>query len=413
MPNKLNVTAHILRDEKLDNWRDHIVGRWTYRELSRDPKWAHGWISFDAVAFDPASRKIFCGLNSLDGDLLYSFDCRTNRFEGLQTQSWTDRFDVKIHRTILSNPNDRCLYFGTSMLHDMDEQQVAKGGKLVRFDPAKRAFDIVAVPAPRLYLQSMAADWERNLIYSFTYPAEAVYKTNLYSGESELVAYLGNSILFAQPHNAVVDKNGWLWGTCAETRAWDEAFGLQPIRIFKYHPEGDRLVVWDRGLSRWNDREQLLSDDTDMDELTSVLAETRHKQDFGFCDSMAYDGERYIYAGTVAGVLCRIDTFTDKVEKVANVISSGRFPALAIKSGVLYGAGGMHGRTQLIRWKIHEKSIDRYTELIDERTGERPARVHELAVDEQGHVYLGENDNHERSSYLWSVRSGDSERQRG
>ena len=27
----------------------------------------------------------------------------------------------------------------------------------------------------------------------------------------------------------------------------------------------------------------------------------------------------------------------------------------------------------------------------------------ELAVDDQGRVYLGENDNHERSSYLWSV----------
>jgi hypothetical protein len=39
---------------------------------------------------------------------------------------------------------------------------------------------------------------------------------------------------------------------------------------------------------------------------------------------MAYDGERYIYAGTVAGVLSRIDTVTGKVEKVANVTATGR-----------------------------------------------------------------------------------------
>ena len=47
--------------------------------------------------------------------------------------------------------------------------------------------------------------------------------------------------------------------------------------------------------------------------------------------------------------------------------------------------------------------MERYTELVDEATGERPARIHELAVADDGRVYLGENDNHVRSSYLWSV----------
>ena len=32
----------------------------------------------------------------------------------------------------------------------------------------------------------------------------------------------------------VVDGQGWLWGTCAETRAWDETTGSEPIRLFKY-----------------------------------------------------------------------------------------------------------------------------------------------------------------------------------
>ncbi|MDO8542200.1 MAG: hypothetical protein Q7S40_17310 [Opitutaceae bacterium] len=36
--------------------------------------------------------------------------------------------------------------------------------------------------------------------------------------------------------------------------------------------------------------------------------------------------------------------------------------------------------------------------------GQRPARIHELTVDDEGRVFLGENDNHDRSSYLWSVR---------
>jgi hypothetical protein len=403
VPRSVNVKAHILRNTKLAGWQEKIVGRWTYRDLIADPDWFHGWISFDAVTFNPQDRQIYCGLNSLDGDLLYRFHPDTDEFECLNTRAWTDAYDVKIHRTILHNPNDGCLYFGTSLLHDLDQQQQARGGKLVRFHPANQSYDILGIPAPRLYLQSIAADWQRNIIYSFTYPAEAVYKTHLPNVSSQLAAYLGNAGLFAQPHNAVVDHEGWLWGTCAETRAWDEIVGLEPIRLFKYHPDTDSFVVFEWGLSRLDQKEQLLPSPARQADLTSTLAETRHTQDFGFCDSMSYDGERYIYAGTVAGVLCRIDTSTGKVEKITNAIVSGRFPALAIRNGVLYGAGGMRGQTQLICWDTRRDAIEWYPDLVDTSIGERPARIHELAVDDRGRIYLGENDNHQRSSYLWSI----------
>jgi sugar lactone lactonase YvrE len=399
----MQVKAHILRNERLEGWREQIVGRWSYRQLAADPRWRHGWISFDAVACHPGDGGIYCGLNSIDGDLLYRFDPVGEQFECLETKRWTDAYDVKIHRTILHNPRDGALYFGTSLLHDMDQQQRATGGKLVRFDPADRSYRQIGVPAPRLYLQSIAADWERELIYSFTYPAEAVYKTDMKTGRSKLVAYIGNAILFAQPHNAVVDRHGWLWGTWAETRAWDEIAGPTPIRLFKYHPEGDRLVWFEHGLPRWDEKRQLLADPAGSGGVTRSLSETRHQQDFGFCDSMVYDGDRYIYAGTVAGVLSRIDVETGQVEKVANAVTTCRFPALAFRDGVLYGAGGMHGGTQLVRWNIRSDYLERFSELVDPATGERPARIHELAVDNGGRVFLGENDNHERSSYLWSV----------
>jgi hypothetical protein len=289
------------------------------------------------------------------------------------------------------------------MLHDMDRQKDARGGKLVRFDPRACSYDVLGTPAERLYIQSIAADWGRGQLYSFTYPAEAVYRTDLASRRSTLVAYIGNAILFAQPHNAVVDRNGWLWGTWAETRAWDEATGAEPVRLFKYHPEQDQLVFMEHGLPRWNDDRQLLQDPAPAGAVTSVLAETRHRDDFGFCDSMAYDGADYIYAGTVAGVLCRINIESGKVEKLANAIGTGRFPAMAVRDGVLYGAGGMHGRTQLVRWNTHGDRLELFTDLQDDAVRDRPARVHELAVDHNHRLYLGENDNHHRSSYLWSV----------
>ena len=399
-----SVKAHILRDYKLEGWEKEIAGRWSYRELASHAEWFKGWISFDTVTWNPYDQRLYCGLNSMDGDLLYRFNPGAETFESMNTGQWADPFDVKIHRTLLLNPRDRCLYFATSLLHDLDQQHEAKSGKLVRFDPRTGAFRLLGVPAKHLYIQSIAADWEREIIYAFTYPAEAVYRVSQASGESKLLAYLTNATMFVQPHNAVVDKEGWLWATCAETRAWDETIGREPVRLFKYHPEGDRFVWFDYGLSRKSDRKQLLADPPAPEGIASALAATRHKDDFGFCDSMAYDGDCTIYAGTVAGVMARIDTGSGKVEKVANVTATGRIPALAVKDGVLYGAGGMNGHTQLVRWDTRTDRMEGYTDLSDPARNERPARVHDLAIDDEHRLYLAENDNHRRSSYLWEVQ---------
>lgn len=398
------VKAHILRNYKLEGWDEHIAGQWSYKELTSNAAWYAGWISFDTIRWNPTDKRLYCGLNSIDGDLLYRFDPRDGKFECLNAREWADKFDVKIHRTLLLNPKDGCLYFGTSMLHDVDQQQDAKGGKLVRFDPKTQKYEILGVPVPHLYIQSIAADWERQRLYGFTYPAELLFTTDLKTGFSKILAYIGNAILFAQPHNAIVDRDGWLWGTYAETRAWDETTGKVPIRLFKYHPEGDKFVWFRHGLSRRESRQQLLADPPMPAGVTSNLGETRHKDDFGFCDSMVYDGGHFIYAGTVAGVLCRIDIETGKVEKVANAIAASRMPALAIRDGILYGGGGMHGHTQLIRWDTKTDRIESFYDLVDSEINDRPARIHDIDVDEEHRVYLAENDNHVRSSFLWSVQ---------
>ena len=398
-----SVKSHILRNAKLDGWDEKIAGKWTYQDLIADPSWFRGWISFDTVTWHPRAKTLYCGLNSLDNDLLYAFDPKRQIFQSLNTQEWTDKFDVKIHRTLLLNPNDHCLYFATSSLHELNEQHHAPGGKLVKFNPQSREFQLIGVPAPHLYIQSIAADWERNLVYGFTYPVEALFKTDLRTGAAETLANIGNPGVFVQPHNAVVDGDGWLWGTYAETRSWDEIVGREPVRLFKYHPDNNEFTWADHGLSRRNGVKQLLKDPPEPIGAVSALGKTRHREDFGFCDSMAYDGRRYIYAGTVAGVLCRIDTKSGAVEKVANVMSTGRFPALTIKDHILYGAGGMNGHTQLIRWDTRTERIEMYAELVDPNISERPARIHDIAIDDEHQIFLGENDNHQRSSFLWSV----------
>ncbi len=398
-----DIQALKLRDTRLSGWHERIAGRWSYRQLAADSAWRTGWISFDAVTWNPRDGRVYCGLNSIDGDLLYAFDPANQEFECLGTQTWADAFDAKIHRTLLQNPLDGCFYFGTSLLHDQDQQREAAGGKVVRYDPVTRRYDLLAIPVPRLYIQSIAADWTRGLLYGFTYPAELLFKLDLTTGCAETLAYVGNAILLAQPHNSVVDAEGWLWGTCAETRAWDELTGPQPIRLFKYHPDGDRFVWFEHGLSRRADSTQLMPDVPAPQGASLTLAETRHREDYGFCDSMAYDGGRYIYAGTTAGVLSRIDVCSGKVEKLALVMATGRFSALTIRDGILYGAGGMKGHTQLVRLDLTSGAMQSYTDLTDVRLDDRPARIHDIAVTDDHTIYLGENDNHHRSSFLWSA----------
>lgn len=403
----LRIQAHKLRDVKLDGWKEKIAGKWHYRDLAACPVWREGWISFDALAFNPADGGVYCGLNSIDGDLLYRFDPDAGDFTGLHTRRWTDAFDAKIHRTLLLNSEDDCFYFGTSLLHDIDQQTEAPGGKLVRYDWRKDDYTTLAVPFPPLYIQSIAMDPLRGILYGFTYPAEMLFRYDMSSGKTRILGYIGNATLFAQPHNAVVDRHGWLWGTCAETRAWDERPGPCPIRLFKYHPDEDRFVWFDFGLSRREDPRQLVPDPGASGFSGPDWNETRHKEDYGFCDSMAYDGGRYIYAGTVAGVLCRIDVDNDRVEKVCHIMPSGRFPALGFGSdGLLYGAGGMKGETALCRLNPTTLELKRWENIVDPETDERPARIHELCVSSKGVVYLAENDNHTRSSYLWSVEVG-------
>lgn len=396
------LQAYKLRDIRLPGWEERIAGRWHYRNLIADPLWRSGWISFDTVNVNPDDGQVYCGLNAIDGDLLYRFDPATGQFTSLNTQSWTDVFDVKIHRSLLYNPVEKCFYFATSLLHDVDQQPLSPGGKLVRFDPVANRYDVLGIPIPKLYIQSLAADFERGLIYGFTYPAEALFRFDLHSRTSETLAFTGNSLFLSQPHNPVVDAEGWLWGTYAETRAWDERLSAQPIRLFKYHPDGGRFCWFDHGLSRAADKNQLLRDPTPSPGIERDLLETRHKEDYGFCDSMLFDGRQFIYVGTSAGVLCRIDTRTSRVEKIANIMAAGRFPALGFApDGVLYGAGGSRGNTQIMRWQPGASSLEVFSRLGDPESGESPARIHDLAIDRAGCVYLAENDNHSRSSYLW------------
>lgn len=397
------IRSHILRNEQFNNWQSEIEGRWPYRKLYADESWRIGWISFDAITWNEEEGCLYCGLNAMDGDLLYKFWPEENRFESLKAQQWADEFDSKVHRCLLQNPQDGCFYFGTSLLHDIDQQHEAPGGKLMKYNPKEDSYTLLAIPFPHLYIQSIAADFKRGKIYCFTYPAEFVVCYDMKTKECQNLGYITNATSFVQPHNGVVDAQGYLWGTYAETRAFDEVQSKIPVRLFRYHPDTNKFDWFDFGLSRKSDQQQLVSDPVQKRGISFHHDQTRHKEDLGFCDAMVFDGNQYIYAGTTAGTLCRIDTQNLKVEKVANVMPAGRLPALTFgNDGTLYGGGGIKGDTQLFKWHPDEDEII-LLDKIEDGHGNIPARIHDIAIDTQGKLYLAENDNHKRSSYLWTV----------
>lgn len=397
------IQSHILRNAQFDNWESEIEGKWSYHKLYDDESWRIGWISFDAITWSEDESCLYCGLNSMDGDLLYRFWPEQDRFESLNAQKWTDKFDSKIHRSLLRDPGNGSFYFGTSLLHDIDQQHQAPGGKLMQYCPSDDRYTLLDIPFPHLYIQSIAADFNRGKIYCFTYPAEFVVCYDMKSKQCKNLGYITNASSFVQPHNGVVDAQGYLWGTYAETRAFDEVQSKTPVRLFRYHPDNNQFDWFEFGLSRKDDREQLVANPPQEREISFHRDQTRHKEDLGFCDAMVFDGKRHIYAGSTAGILCRIDTVDLKVEKIANIMPAGRLPALTIDhKGTLYGGGGIKGDTQLFKWNPQNKVIT-ILDRIEDNHGNVPARIHDIAVDQQGKLYLAENDNHKRSSYLWTI----------
>ncbi len=81
----------------------------------------------------------------------------------------------------------------------------------------------------------------------------------------------------------------------------DETAGSQPIRLFKSIPTYD-VRVFDYGPPRVEDKSQLLPDpDSAIGCLKRFGPRPATRMTLVFCDSMLYDGERNIYAGTTAG----------------------------------------------------------------------------------------------------------------
>jgi hypothetical protein len=384
-----NVRAHVLKNRSFDNWQSEVEGRWKIEDLRADEGYCNEWISFDSLAWDERSQKLYVGLASINNDIFYVFDPEEDAFTSLRFRRISDKFDAKFHRS-LEIDSDGTIYAATALLHDVDQQHAAKGGKLLRYDPRTDKYQILAIPVPHHYIQSILLDRHRRVIYGFTYPGEFLFRYDLDTQAYRALAFVGNGVMLCQPHSAALDTQGRLWGTWGESRAFEDVLGPVPIRIFCYDPERDEFSWFQHGFPK--------VDDADPARIDEML--------------LAHDG--FIYAGTVAGGFSRLDPATGDVEDLGKPFPNPRLAGLAQgPGGLIYGAGnegyGDHGKgeARVFVFDPETKELRDLGPIFDQELQKGAVKVHKLVATSDGRLYAGENDNVLRSSYLWECRVAD------
>ena len=388
----MKVDAFAIRDQRFDDWERKVAGRWSIEDLRADERFRDGWLSFDCLSWDADNRKLYLGLTLINTDIFWSFDSRSETFSSLGFPSVSDRFDAKFHRS-LERDTDGSYLVATALLHDVDQQFSAAGGKLVRYEPETGSYQLLDIPIEGQYIQSIVLDRDRRLVYGFTYPAEYMFVHDLSTGVSRKLAYLGNSRMICQPHNAVLDSRGRVWGTWGENRAFEYSTGEVPIRYFCYDPETGQFEWFPFG------------------------PPTTGRGDSGAIDHMLLATDGLIYVGTVAGGLSTLNPETGEVVSLGKPFSGTRLAGLVqARDRHIYGAGNSgldsagRGTARMFRYKLSGGDAEDLGRIFDESRDDGAVKVHMLVEGEDGVLYAGENDNSYRSSYLWRCRleaSGD------
>jgi len=381
------VRAHILRNRRFNNWKSEVEGRWKFEDLQADEGYRSDWISFDCLAWDKKTRKLYLGLAAVDTDIFYVFEPASAKFSSLGFQRISDPFDVKLHRS-LEIDDDGTIYAATALLHDLDRQHEAMGGKLVSYVPAEDRYEILAIPIPPFFIQSILLDRERRIIYGFTYPGEYLFRYDLNTKLCRPLAFIGSGLMMSQPHCASLDQYGRLWSTWGASRAFEYELSSVPIRICCYNPDKDKFTWYQHGFPKID------------------------KADPACIDHMFLASDGFIYAGTVAGGLSRLDPETGNVEYLGKPFPNQRLAGLVEgPDGLIYGAGNEgddrdgEGAARMFVFDPKTCQIEDLGRIYDENLKAGAVKVHMLVATEDGTLYAGENDNIYRSSYLWECKT--------
>ena len=141
-----------------------------YDKIGQDPVYSQ-MISFVSLYYHEPNGQVYCGLTSFKNQILITFDPETKKFKDLEFQNnkVCERFDVKIHRS-LEPDDDGTILFATAGLHELQSHTDAQGGRIFRLHPDSGEIDVMARPVRHDYIQTIALDKKRQVVYGNCYP---------------------------------------------------------------------------------------------------------------------------------------------------------------------------------------------------------------------------------------------------
>jgi hypothetical protein len=114
----------------------------------------------------------------------------------------------------------------------------------------------------------------------------------------------------------------------------------------------------------------------------------------------------FIYLGSALGALYRLDPQTAAVYYLGKPVPGERMAAMVwAPDNSIYLACG-RPEAHLVRFRPGPDSFEDLGPIRDPDSGEHAHQVHDLCITSDGTLYAAENDNFERSGYLWECRIG-------
>lgn len=364
-------------------WFDRVEDKLNYADLIADACWRKDWISFDGVVYHAGTDRVYCGITSFDADIFKIYDRPSGRFLGTDFAKIANRYDAKFHRAMELTQDGRALYTGTALLHDIDRYWEAPGGGLFKHDTRSGKTTKLGIPIPHNYIQSIALDEQRGLIYSIHFTPERLSVFDLSTKQSRDLGPIGCGVSMAQGENVVLDDEGGAWCGWQATRAWQAHPGVESHRLCKYDPRKKKIVYFDTGLPRRDGQ----------------YGTAKVEGLFNF-------GTGCLYASGDNGSLYRIDTRTAQAKYLGTPIPDRRSRLTSLvmhHDGCAYGVTGRDGNCRLLRFDPRADTFELGGEIVDEN-GEAMWQCHDVDITSDGVLYGGENDHPRRSSYLWEIK---------
>lgn len=381
----MKCTALKLRDFHYGSqWSEQVQDHWLYDDFLSHPAWRKGWISIDSVLCDHEDNRVYLGITSFDADIFWAYDCNEKRFVDLGYRRVMDPFDAKFHRALVKHPDSGRLYGAVAILHDLDKQWEAPGGAIIEYEPETGAIRRLATPLPHVYIQAIALDAKRDIIYGQCFPPEYLISYNLKTRHIHNFGLAGAGYgTMGQGENIALDNDDNLWGSWSLTRAWQSSAGVDANRIFRVRAGSNKIEFLQTGLPRRDGA-----------------------HGFEKMEGIFNLGDGCMYASGGNGSLYRIDRQAGKAAYLFTPISErrSRLAALAVgPDGCAYGVTGRAGKCELLRFDFRKSRYELLGAVKDEKTGEPCWQIHDVAFNRDGVLYAGENDNPTRSGYLWEI----------